>query len=986
MPSPFGQVVLANKEEDKYMGGTIGPKAFVSAVSLFVVFAMVVSTFPAYVVGDDTRQDEEAILRIGAQDEPKTRNLLASGDVWTQNVLGPVYDSVTQLDPETEELKPYILKGTDLNENGVFDDSEYGQFGPLPSNSLEVVAFYDFNGFIFHDGYQATVQDVLFSYHMNANDPRSISLDVLKDKNNIGGNYTTSKWLWVNEVRDFDTVNGWDAAPPYADYNDPDYDTDLRAAVHFVQQVPYANFYRYTMSGGIYPQHIWEGTGCIYNEATETFNCDIHRKGDCSLMDFGYAYDPDTGNGNPGKPSLKEFDFGLAESWDLPDEYVIGTGPFEFDTWQKGAFSSLTKYDDFYEGEPYIHKPYIDGMLFKVYKTTQTAVFALKSGDSDYIAWSIPPDFVPDLLNDPNIGITSTAEKGFFYLSYNMRKVPFGYPDGDPANGDIGLNFRKAVAHLIDKKTIVTSLLQNYGIVADGPVSPSLARWYNSSLPTYGFNPAAADGLLDTYWPWDTTDGPCQSDGSGCRSFPGIGVEEIEILVPAADYDPIRAAAGNLIAQAMRANGLNARAVPTAFGQIIQDLDARDFQMFILGWRIGSDPPDYFHAFFYSRNAPAGQNYPGYMSDEFDDLIVQAREELDPTQQEFLIKWAQGVLANDRPYDVLYFRTNIEAYRSDRFTNWTVGAAGTIYSYWSWLGIHRPPPKPLRITTSIQSAVSMDRTGKFIATVRDPQGDVLEGATVTVYIDSTDLNNYRDGNLTYQTTTSNIITGTTDVNGQLKVTFLPPAVNKRRTVGIFAQATHPAYPESRNATIGIVVYPLGEQFLSLVVDLLGGDLVEEERPTLFRVEVQNQDEDPVANADVTITTVPPGAEITPKFGFTDASGFIEGVENVEFLAPRVDDDEDYRIEIRANLTNFEGTNRTFAITVANKVSPQAPLDLTLVFVGIGVIVAIVAVALIIAALRGGKSSRKRRIKKLKAEKLEKPDEPEIEVEETEIED
>ena len=973
MPSPIGQLVLANKEEEKNMGGTIRRKAIVSAVSLFVVFSLVFSTFPAFVAGDSTRQDEEAILRIGSQDEPKTRNILASGDVWTANVLGPVYDSVTQLDPETEELKPYILKGTDTNGNGEFDHEEYADFGPLPGKPLEVVAFYDFNGVLFHDGYQATVEDLLFTYHMEANDPRAISLDVLKDKNNIGGNYTTSKWLWLNKVKGFLPVDHWNAHPEYTDYTDPDYNNSLRAAVHFVQQVPYANFYRYTMGYSVLPRHLWEGTGCLYDKADEEFNCNIHRKPDGTLMDFGVAYDPVIGNGNKG-PSPKAFDFGLAESWDLEDEYVIGTGPFKFETWQKAAFASLTRNDEFYEGEPYIHKPIIDGMLFKMYRTTQTAVFALKSGDIDYIAWSIPPDFVPELLNDPNIGISSTAEKGFFYLSYNMRKVPFGYPDGDPENGDEGLNFRRAVAHLIDKKTIVTNLLQNYGIVADGPVSPSLARWYNSSLPTFGYDPNAADGYLDTYDEWEPSDGPCLADNpSGCRNLPGMGTGKIKILTPAADYDPIRAAAGNLIAQAMREQGINAVAEPTAFGRIIQRIDARDFDMFILGWRIGSDPPDYFHAFFYSRNAEQGQNYPGYKDDEFDDLIVRAREELDPAQQEFLIKWAQGVLAEDRPYDVLYFRTNIEAYRSDRFTNWTVGAAGSIYSYWTWLGIHRPPPEPLRITTSIQTAVKTDSTALFTATVRDPQGDVLEGASVTVYVDSSDLNQYRDGNLTYGTTTSNIITGETDVNGQLKITYEPPTLTKtdlKRTAAIFALATHPSYPESRNATIGIVIYPPGEQFLVLKVDLLGGDLVEEERPTLVSVEVQDQDENPMTGVEVTVTSVPP-ADITPNYGFTDSNGYVQGIKNVEFLAPRVESDDDYRIEIIAgNVTDYEDTNRTFTLVVANVLAPSAPLDLTIVFVVIGVIVALVVVFLLIAALRGGKRTRRRRIKKLKVEKEE----------------
>jgi ABC-type transport system substrate-binding protein len=940
------------------MGGRISRRGFTSIVSFLLIFSLVLGSFPFYVAGESTRQGDDVVLRIGAQDEPKTRNILASGDVWTQNVLGPVYDSSTQTDPETEELKPYILKGTDANGNGVFEDSEYGVFTSIPGKPLEVTAFYDFNGVLFHDGWQATIDDLLFTYHMDALDPRTIALDVLKDKNNLpGSNYSTTRWLWLNEVKSFNPSSGWSISK---DYTDPEYNTSLRAAVHFVQQAPYANFYRYTMSYGPFPQHLWEGTGCIYQKDLGTFKCNIHKNRDGSSMDpFGVAYD-----GNNGVPpnDPNAFDFGLAESWDMPDEYVIGTGAFKFDKWVPGQFASLTRNEDFYTGEPYIHKPYISGMLFKVFKTTQTAVFALRSGDIDYIAWSIPPAFVPELLNDANIGITSTAEKGFFYLSYNMRREPFGYPNGDPRNGDIGKNFRQAVAHLIDKKTIVTSLLQNYGIVADGPVSPTLARWYNSSLPQFPYDPAAADALLDTYDPWEPSDG-CDSSGNGCRSFPGIGTGQIEILTPNADYDPIRAAAGTLIAQAMQDAGINVRSVPTAFGEIITKIDARDFQMFILGWRIGSDPPDYFHAFFYSRNAAQGQNYPGYQSDEFDNLILQAREELDPQKQVDLIKHAQGILAEDRPYDVLYFRTNIEAYRSDKFTNWTIGSAGSIYSYWSWLGIHEPPPDPLRITTSIQTAVKTDKTARFIATVRDPNGDVLSGATVSAYVEA------KDGGFVLGTTESNHITGSTDLNGQFKVTYQPPVLAKndtQRTVFIYAIASHGEYPDSRNATITIVVYPETGKFLSMVVDQLGGDLVEEGRTTLMRVRITDQDENPVFGSDVVITSEPPAA-ISPSSGLTDTNGFINGIENIEFEAPEVEEDQDYLITITATLADHEPTERSFTLTVAEKAVAGGGGDLTWLFIVVGVIVAVVVVALVVMTMMGGKRKRRRKIKKLKKE-------------------
>ncbi|MCK4444112.1 MAG: hypothetical protein KAW09_06185, partial [Thermoplasmata archaeon] len=824
---------------------------------------------------------------------------------------------VTKTLPITNELRPYILKGTDISGNGIFEDNEYGRFESIPGKPLEVTAFYDFNYVYFHDGSQTTMDDLLFTYHLDALDPRTIALDVLKDKNNLpGSNFSATRWLHLGEVRNFDPELDWTIS---GDYSDPNYDTSLRGAIHFTQQAPYWDFFRSTLSWRILPAHLWEGTGCIYDPISQSFDCDIHKNKDGSPMDtFGIAYDGI--NGVPPNNPLA-FDFGLAESWDLPDEYVIGTGPFTFDRWVPGQYSSLDRYDDYYVGEPYLHKPYIEGMRFKLFKTTQTAIFALRSGDVDYVAWSVHPAFIPELLSDPNIGLSTSHPKGFTYLTYNMRNEPFGYPGGDPGNGDTGKNFRQAIAYVIDKKTIVSSLLQGYGIIGDSPVSPTLARWYNSSLPQFYYDPLAADALLDTYDQWQPSDGPCVSSGSGCRSFPVIGTSGIEILTPNADYDPIQAAAGTLISQAMHGVGINTRSVPTAMSEIITRIGARDFRMALLDNRIGIEPPEYLHSFFYSRNSAQGDNSPGYQSDEFDQLSLSAREELDKQVQADLIKMAQGVLAEDRPYDVLYFKTNVEAYRSDRFVNWTVGHCGSIYSYWSWLGIHEPPPDPVRIATSIQTDVLTTDTAEFTATVTDLNGDLLFGATAHVYV------NPWDGEFSLGAQQSNLVTGLTDLNGEFEVTYIPPVLAKNdteRTILVHAWATYPGYSESMNITDSIIVHPEGQKFLSLVTVLPEGDMVSGGNSLPIWVQVFDGDGIPVSGADVTIYSNPT-ATIDPSVGLTDASGFVNGQQNVVFTAPQVMGDTPHLITILAEETNHMNAEENLVIAVIYNEKPDVSI-------------------------------------------------------------
>ena len=708
-------------------------------VSLAVCLLLLVLALSGLVAGDDVGTRQDIILRVGMQDDMKTRNYLLTPDKWTSARLDPIYDTVGKFDPATEEPLPYILKGIDADDNGVFDLDEYGTYAK-ESLPHEVTAFYDLNGVYFHDGVQATMHDLLFSYHLRALCPLETSLDVLKDKNNLpGSNYSTTRWLNMWPVPDV-----WDVAVPVGS------NTSLTFALHFSLQADFWAFVPQTLNGLVLvPRQLWEGTGRVCLDATDGVCKDwkenIHGN-------FRYAYNEATFNGRPISDPLS-FKFSDAESWLMEDDEVIGTGPFEFGQWTPGVTVRIDKFEDYYGdaldcervGDPpvcqgnfflYMHQPYIDGMLFMIYQTPQMAVFALQAGEIDYVGWSIPPEFIGDLVADPNVELQITAGRGFAYLGYNMRMSPFGYPDNDPTQGDDGLYLRRAIAHVIDKNTIVTTLLQDFGVAGDQPVSPASVKWYNGSVAKYEHDLLRASQILDAHYTLSFQGGPGLGWSGGWRNLPTIGTQQVEILCPKADYDPILAQACNMIAMNMRAVGLNADANLVAFGQIVERLNYRETQMWLLESDIHTSPPDYYYSFFHSWNARAGLNYAGFNNMTFDDLIVASRAEMDPDAQPALIKRCSGVLSSNLPYDAIFFRTNIEAYRSDRFVNWTVGPAASIYhkSYWSWIGIHPPWPISINIIFPSGNTVYENEVLVFEVLVTVESGVHMNDAVVTISV------------------------------------------------------------------------------------------------------------------------------------------------------------------------------------------------------------------------------------------------------------
>ncbi|MEE9341732.1 MAG: ABC transporter substrate-binding protein, partial [Thermoplasmata archaeon] len=761
-----------------------------------ILLCAVVLLSPYVTAGDGNEEEplQQLTLRVGAQDDMKTRNLLGARDIWTENVLGPVYGSVGLEDPATQGPLPYLLKGVDADSDGVFDLDEYGIYKnevPLP---LDVTAYYDFNGVLSHDGIQMTMHDLLFSYHMRAMNPLERSLDVIKDKNALPGtNYSTSRWLEVWPVQD-----NWDPAIPVGP------DATLAFALYFSQQALYGGFVRHTLSDApIIPRHIWEGTGRLCVDATagvcNTWQFGLH-------TDFKYAYDPVTHNGVP-TTEPDSFKFSDAESWLMMDDEVVGTGPFEFNTWWPGVSVTAARYEDYMDsaldcervGTPpvcqgvfysHTHKPIIEGMMFKIYKTAQAAIFALQAGEIEYISWSIPPELLAPLQSNPTVGLSITAEHGFRYLGYNMRKSPFGYPDNNPLNGDGGYNLRKAVSHVIDKGMIVSLLLQGYGVAGDQPIRPEDVLWYNASVTKYSYDLSAAVQILDDHY---TIGGFGLGWSGGWRNLPSIGSSQIEILCPQADYDPIQASACNMIAANMRVVGLNAYANLVAFGEIGEKLNNRDMQMWMYSERIASDPTEFYTDFYYSGNARAGLNHAGFQNDTFDVLALDARAELNPVMQRQLIKEASALLADALPNDVVYFRDNIEAYRQDSFVNWTVGRAGSIFtdSYWSWIGIHPPGEMTIDFVFPNGNTVNEGEDLPFWFYVRGPQHNPLDGANVTIYVSPAGPTIVPDSGVT--------------MNGTIGlVTFTAPQVAQDTTYWVTAYAEYMG--ESVNDSDYVIVH------------------------------------------------------------------------------------------------------------------------------------------------------------------------------------
>ncbi|MFQ5907310.1 MAG: ABC transporter substrate-binding protein [Thermoplasmata archaeon] len=881
-----------------------------SAILAGIIVLVMLASFSSVIPWTQVAEAQEPfILNVSVQDEMKTRNAIRfnffTGDVWTADVLNPVFGGTIVEHPETLARLPYVMVGTDVNGNGALDVAEVGVFAPEEGNTDFWTAFYDVTGLRFHDGTQVEMIDVLIGYHLEALAPGGDRF--LKDlTGGAGTNYTSDRWLNVNPVPIADWMGGTPSANQFA--------------FRFKQTGPNAEFDRTSLQTVILPASFWEGTGG-----------GVH-------PDFGHVINPATMNGVPvgGAGGLTEYDIVAASEWDAQDEHVIGTGPFRFVTWSPGQVARIERNDDYFVPnyqatlDAGLRVPALDAIVYRLFRNVQAGVFALQAGEVDFLDWFVPPEFVGPLLSDPNVGIITSADAGYFYINHNMRRLPMGYADplqgSDLPGNDIGKPFRTAVAHATDKATIVQSLLQNFGIPGHTVVSPTNTLYYNASAPRYTFDLALAASILDNAYGPDPP-GDCQRDGSGCRDLPGKGTGLFEILTPQADYDPIRAAAGALIAQNLRQIGLNIDSRPTAFGQIVvKAFEEQDFDLYILGWSLtGFIVPSYIEDFYHSRNTVLdGDNSEGYRNSTLDQIIDEAEGATNQAEAVRLWKQAQGIVATDLPTDVLYFRTNIFAFRQDRLdpASWRTDIGGDVYWFWSRILLDPAPAGLIRTSAVAPSALASGGTGNVVVTVRDADGDPLSGATVDVAVSS------GPGSISPSS-------GTTDATGQFTATFTGPTLDPTDTQAasfIQIQATHPDLGDARTISVVITTFPPGASFLTLVVDTPFGNAVDEAASTILDVSVADEAGLAAEGASVVLTPSP-SATLTPSSFTTGASGR----ESVTFTAPEVDADTSFTITVTASRQGVEG-QRQITITVFDvPVAPAAPISAELILIVVGVV-------------------------------------------------
>lgn len=303
---------------------------------------------------------------------------------------------------------------------------------------------------------------------------------------------------------------------------------------------------------------------------------------------------------------------------------LIGTGPFKFTEYKPGEYYRLTKNEDYWaKGEPRL-----DEVIFRVLPDRAGAAAALEAEEIQLAAFSAVPLTDLDRISKEN-GL-KVISKGYEGLTYQLV-VEINHRRKELAD----LKVRQAIAHAIDRKFVVDTVFLGYAAASTGPIPKNAPEFYDAKVPTYAFDTAKANALLDE---------------AGYKK--GADGKRFKLKLRAAPYFNETKQFGDYLRQALAVIGIDAELVnaDSAAHQKAVYTD-HDFDLAVEPTVFRGDPA-ISTTILVQSGIPAGvpfSNQGGYANKELDGIIAKAAETIDTAARTQLYNQFQTIVATDLP-------------------------------------------------------------------------------------------------------------------------------------------------------------------------------------------------------------------------------------------------------------------------------------------------------------------------------------------------
>ena len=290
----------------------------------------------------------------------------------------------------------------------------------------------------------------------------------------------------------------------------------------------------------------------------------------------------------------------------------VGTGPFKFDSWNKGTDVQLVRNDDYFGDTPYL-----DRVIYTIIPDSTTAYQAWLNNEVDYIESNvIPTSDLQGIIDDTDTYTTVVQSwPSPWYIAFNLESGPFS----DPL-------VREAVAYGVDRDDVSTKATNGF--------KPA-AQYYIPDIYTDAVNPDAAEPSYDPEKAMELLEEAGYTKDSDGYYF------ETTFTVMSGFDDCVKVIVDNL-------DKIGIKATMDVLDYNIwveQCMDDYDFEITMLG---GFQGPDVLGA---GRRwvTDGSTNIPRYSNAEVDELYSKALATSSDDERNEYMKEIQTYLAEDIP-------------------------------------------------------------------------------------------------------------------------------------------------------------------------------------------------------------------------------------------------------------------------------------------------------------------------------------------------
>ena len=315
----------------------------------------------------------------------------------------------------------------------------------------------------------------------------------------------------------------------------------------------------------------------------------------------------------------------------------VGNGPFRFVDHRPGerwVFEANPEFPRALGG-----RPYLDRLVYRVVPDPAARMAELRSGGVDLVP-RISPSRIEEVRSSADLRLASYPSSEYVFITWNQRRPLFRDP-----------RVRRALTMAIDRSTLVESVRQGHGRVADAPMGPW--HWaFDSAWVPLPHAPDSARALLEAA-------GWRDRDGDGLRERDGRTFSfELITAGPSQRRD-----AALLVQSDLRDVGVEMSPGVLEFSSLISAVTGaeRDYGAALLSWTrdLVVDDRD-----LWSCDRPdAPFAFAGYCSPDVEAVVDSLALARGRDERRRLLSRYREILVRDQPYTFLYHVTRLDAHR-----------------------------------------------------------------------------------------------------------------------------------------------------------------------------------------------------------------------------------------------------------------------------------------------------------------------------------